>query len=159
MDWTVLLGTFVSQFVLVCIFSMTGALIPAPTFRIAVDLARPGVRHPGVVGLMLQMQHSGNFLGPILWAWLATQAQDRLPRNGWGSPFGRDKPRGITDANLMRTYSFKESSAVKVAIFTTDTREAEEDLGLSTAPITSVGAEPTIKALQHTSAKIAPQAD
>lgn len=73
-DWAVLPGTFAGQFILVCIFSLVGALIPTSMFRLAVDLAPPGGSAPGVLGLMQQMQNTGNFLGPVLLASLAAQA-------------------------------------------------------------------------------------
>ncbi|MGP6174732.1 MFS transporter [Corynebacterium sp. A21] len=98
-DWSVLPGTFIPQFVLVCIFSMVGALIPTSMFRIAVDLAPPGGSPPGVVGLMQQMQNTGNFLGPILLAWLAAQA------HGWHTSWWLTAAAGTLGIALIMLFS------------------------------------------------------
>ena len=98
-DWSVLPGTFIPQFILVCIFSMTGALIPTSMFRIAVDLAPPGGSPPGVVGLMQQMQNTGNFLGPVLLAWLAAQAQ------GWHTSWWLTAAAGTLGIALIMLFS------------------------------------------------------
>lgn len=100
-DWSVLPGTFIPQFVLVCIFSMVGALIPTSMFRIAVDLAPPGGSPPGVVGLMQQMQNTGNFLGPILLASLAAQAQ------GWHTSWWLTATAGALGIALIMLFSEK----------------------------------------------------
>ncbi|QGU07347.1 putative cyanate transporter [Corynebacterium occultum] len=100
-DWSVLPGTFIPQFVLVCVFSMVGALIPTSMFRIAVDLAPPGGSPPGVVGLMQQMQNTGNFLGPILLAWLASQAQ------GWHTSWWLTAAAGTLGVVLIMLFSEK----------------------------------------------------
>lgn len=100
-NWSALPGTFIPQFVLVCIFSMVGALIPTSMFRIAVDLAPPGGSPPGVVGLMQQMQNTGNFLGPILLAWLATQSQ------GWHTSWWLTAAAGTLGIALIMLFSEK----------------------------------------------------
>lgn len=100
-DWSVLPGTFIPQFILVCIFSMTGALIPTSMFRIAVDLAPPGGSPPGVVGLMQQMQNTGNFLGPVVLAWLAAQAQ------GWHTSWWLTAAAGALGVALIMLFSEK----------------------------------------------------
>lgn len=100
-DWSDLPGTFVPQFVLVCVFSMVGALIPTSMYRIAVDLAPPGGSPPGVIGLMQQTQNTGNFLGPILLAWLATQAQ------GWHTSWWLTAAAGALGVALIMLFSEK----------------------------------------------------
>jgi len=100
-DWASLPGTFIPQFVLVCIFSMVGALIPTSMYRLAVDLAPPGGSPPGVIGLMQQMQNTGNFLGPILLAWLATQAQ------GWHTSWWLTAAAGALGVALVMLFSEK----------------------------------------------------
>lgn len=100
-DWSALPGTFIPQFVLVCIFSMIGALIPTSMFRIAVDLAPPGGSPPGVVGLMQQMQNTGNFLGPVLLAGLAAQAQ------GWHTSWWLTTVAGVLGIALIMLFSEK----------------------------------------------------
>ncbi len=98
-DWSALPGTFIPQFVLVCVFSMVGALIPTSMFRIAVDLAPPGGSPPAVVGLMQQMQNTGNFLGPVLLAWLAAQAQ------GWHTSWWLTTAAGLLGIALIMLFS------------------------------------------------------
>lgn len=100
-NWAALPGTFIPQFVLVCVFSMVGALIPTSMFRIAVDLAPPGGSAPGVVGLMQQMQNSGNFIGPVILAWLATQAQ------GWHTSWWLTAAAGVIGIALIMLFSEK----------------------------------------------------
>lgn len=100
-NWSGLPGTFIPQFVLVCVFSMIGALIPTSMYRIAVDLAPPGGSAPGVVGLMQQLQNSGNFLGPILLAWLAAQAQ------GWHTSWWLTATAGVIGIALITIFSEK----------------------------------------------------
>ena len=100
-DWSALPGTFVPQFVLVCAFSMVGALIPTSMYRIAVDLAPPGGSAPGVVGLMQQLQNSGNFFGPILLAWLASQSQ------GWHTSWWLTATAGAIGVALIMLFSEK----------------------------------------------------
>lgn len=100
-NWSELPGTFIPQFVLVCIFSMVGALIPTSMYRIAVDLAPPGGSAPGVVGLMQQLQNSGNFFGPILLAWLATQSQ------GWHTSWWLTAAAGAIGVALIMLFSEK----------------------------------------------------
>lgn len=100
-DWSVLPGTFLGQFFLVCVFSMVGALIPTSMFRIAVDLAPPGGSSPGVVGLMQQMQNSGNFFGPVLLASLAAQA------GGWHTSWWLTSLAGLCGIALIMLFSEK----------------------------------------------------
>lgn len=100
-DWSIIPGTFIAQFILVCMFSMIGALIPTSMFRVAVDLAPTGGSTPAVVGLMHQMQNSGNFLGPILLAWLAAQAQ------GWHTSWWLTASAGILGIALIMLFSEK----------------------------------------------------
>lgn len=100
-DWSVLPGTFLWQFVLVCLFSMTGALIPTSMFRIAVELAPPGGSPPGVVGLMQQMQNTGNFLGPILLAALAARS------GGWSTSWWLTATAGVLGVALIMLFSEK----------------------------------------------------
>ncbi|AGS35305.1 hypothetical protein B841_09160 [Corynebacterium maris DSM 45190] len=100
-NWSELPGTFIPQFVLVCVFSMVGALIPTSMYRIAVDLAPPGGSAPGVVGLMQQLQNSGNFFGPILLAWLATQSQ------GWHTSWWLTATAGAIGIALIMLFSEK----------------------------------------------------
>lgn len=100
-DWSVLPGTFLWQFVLVCFFSMTGALIPTSMFRIAVELAPPGGSPPGVVGLMQQMQNTGNFLGPILLAALAARS------GGWSTSWWLTATAGVLGVALIMLFSEK----------------------------------------------------
>jgi predicted MFS family arabinose efflux permease len=73
-NWSSWDGAFIAQFVLVCIFSCIGALVPASLTRIAVDLAPQGGSPAAVIGLMQQIYTTGNFVGPTLLAWLAAQA-------------------------------------------------------------------------------------
>ena len=100
-DWSTLPGTFITQFILVCIFSMVGALIPTSMFRIAVDLAPPGGSPPAVVGLMNQMQNTGNFLGPVVLAWLAAQA------GGWHTSWWLTTTAGALGIALIMLFSEK----------------------------------------------------
>ena len=100
-DWSTLPGTFITQFILVCIFSMVGALIPTSMFRIAVDLAPPGGSPPAVVGLMNQMQNTGNFLGPVVLAWLAAQA------GGWHTSWWLTATAGALGIALIMLFSEK----------------------------------------------------
>ena len=100
-EWSTLPGTFITQFLLVCIFSMVGALIPTSMFRIAVDLAPPGGSPPGVVGLMNQMQNTGNFLGPVVLAWLAAQA------GGWHTSWWLTAAAGTLGIALIMLFSEK----------------------------------------------------
>lgn len=100
-NWSELPGTFIAQFVLVCVFSMVGALIPTSMYRIAVDLAPPGGSAPGVVGLMQQLQNTGNFFGPIMLAWLATQAQ------GWHTSWWLTATAGVLGVALIMLFSEK----------------------------------------------------
>lgn len=98
-DWSVLPGTFMGQFLLVCIFSLVGALIPTSMFRLAVDLAPPGGSAPGVLGLMQQMQNTGNFLGPVLLASLAAQA------GGWHTSWWLTVTAGALGIALIMLFS------------------------------------------------------
>lgn len=100
-DWSNLPGTFIGQFVAVCVFSIVGALIPTSMFRVAVDLAPPGGSAPAVVGLMQQLQNSGNFFGPILLAWLATQA------GGWHTSWWMTTIAGLLGIALIMLFSEK----------------------------------------------------
>lgn len=100
-DWSTLPGTFITQFILVCIFSMVGALIPTSMFRIAVDLAPPGGSPPAVVGLMNQLQNTGNFLGPVVLAWLAAQA------GGWHTSWWLTATAGALGIALIMLFSEK----------------------------------------------------
>lgn len=100
-DWSVLPGTFIPQFVLVCVFSVVGALIPTSMFRVIVDLAPPGGSASGAVGLMQQIQNAGNFFGPILLAWLAAQAQ------GWHTSWWLTTAAGLLGVALIMLFSEK----------------------------------------------------
>ncbi|MCS5478791.1 MFS transporter [Corynebacterium sp. YIM 101645] len=100
-DWAVVPGTFIPQFVLVCVFSVVGALIPTSMFRVIVDLAPPGGSASGAVGLMQQIQNTGNFFGPILLAWLAAQAQ------GWHTSWWLTTAAGVLGAVLIMLFSEK----------------------------------------------------
>lgn len=100
-DWSLVPGTFITQFLLVCVFSMTGALIPTSMFRVAVDLAPAGGSPPAVVGLMNQMQNTGNFLGPVVLAWLAAQAQ------GWHTSWWLTTAAGVLGIALIMLFSEK----------------------------------------------------
>lgn len=98
-DWSGLPGTFVPQFLLVCIFSFTGALIPASLTRIAVDLAPEGGSAAGVFGLMQQLYTAGNFVGPTLLAWLAAQA------GGWHTSWWLSAVAGALGILLILLFS------------------------------------------------------
>lgn len=100
-DWSVLPGTFIPQFVLVCLFSMVGALIPTSMFRVIVDLAPPEGSPSAAVGLMQQIQNAGNFFGPILLALLAAQAQ------GWHTSWWLTTTAGVLGAALIMLFSEK----------------------------------------------------
>ncbi|RSZ65555.1 MFS transporter [Corynebacterium hylobatis] len=100
-DWAVVPGTFIPQFVLVCVFSVVGALIPTTMFRVIVDLAPPGGSASGAVGLMQQIQNAGNFFGPILLAWLAAQAQ------GWHTSWWLTTAAGLLGTALIMLFSEK----------------------------------------------------
>lgn len=60
------------QVVLVGLFSLCGAMVPATMTRIAIDVAPSGGSTPAAVGLMQQIFNVGNFTGPMLAAWLVT---------------------------------------------------------------------------------------
>lgn len=100
-DWSTLPGTFIPQFVLVCVFSVVGALIPTSMFRVIVDLAPPAGSASGAVGLMQQIQNAGNFFGPILLAWLAAQAQ------GWHTSWWLTTAAGALGVVLIMLFSEK----------------------------------------------------
>ncbi|WP_431710451.1 CynX/NimT family MFS transporter [Glutamicibacter uratoxydans] len=60
------------QVVLVGLFSLCGAMVPATMTRVAIELAPSGGSTPAAVGLMQQIFNVGNFTGPMLAAWLVT---------------------------------------------------------------------------------------
>lgn len=98
-DWAALPGTFIPQFLLVCVFSVVGALIPTSMFRVIVDLAPPGGSAPAAVGLMQQLQNAGNFLGPVFLAWLAAQA------GGWHTSWWLTSIAGLLGIALIGLFS------------------------------------------------------
>lgn len=100
-DWSALPGGFLGQFILVCIFSCVGALVPASLTRIAVDLAPPGGSPAGVFGLIQQIYTGGNFVGPTLLAWMAAQA------GGWHTSWWLSAAVGAIGAALVLILSEK----------------------------------------------------
>ncbi|WP_290196478.1 MFS transporter [Corynebacterium guangdongense] len=99
LDWPQLPGTFASQFLLVCLFSFTGAFIPTAIYRIAVEIAPPGGSPPAVIGVLQQMQNTGAFFGPAILAWLATQA------GGWGSSWWLCAAASVLGVGLIQLFS------------------------------------------------------
>ncbi|MDB5964450.1 MAG: transporter [Polaromonas sp.] len=63
-----------AQFAAVLVFSMTGGLIPATLFSLAVRLAPTPATVSPTVGWMQQWSSAGQFLVPPLVAWVAVQA-------------------------------------------------------------------------------------
>lgn len=98
-DWSTLPGTFIPQFILVCVFSFTGALVPASLTRTAAELAPPGGSPAGVFGLMQQIYTAGNFVGPTALAWLATQA------GGWHASWWLSAAAGALGVGLVLLFS------------------------------------------------------
>lgn len=98
-DWTQLPGTFVTQFLIVCIFSFTSALIPTSIYRAAVDLTPPGGSPPAVIGVIQQLQNTGAFLGPTLFAWIAAQT------GGWQSSWRLCAAASLAGIGLAQLFS------------------------------------------------------
>lgn len=78
-DWTGHVDGFAIQLGLIAAFSAIGGLIPAALTRYSVHLAPVDGSVTAVLGLTQQIFNVGNFLGPMLFAMLATYA------GGWGS--------------------------------------------------------------------------
>jgi predicted MFS family arabinose efflux permease len=78
-DWTGHDSGFAIQLGLIAAFSAIGGLIPAALTRYSVHLAPTDGSVTAVLGLTQQLFNVGNFLGPMLFAMLATYA------GGWGS--------------------------------------------------------------------------
>ncbi|WP_255470844.1 CynX/NimT family MFS transporter [Pseudarthrobacter sp. B4EP4b] len=67
------------QFILIAVFSAVGGLIPAAVTRYSVRIAPEDGSVTAVLGLTQQIFNVGNFLGPMLFALLATTT------GGWGT--------------------------------------------------------------------------
>jgi len=78
-DWTGHGNGFAIQLGIIAAFSAIGGLIPAALTRYSVHLAPADGSVTAVLGLTQQIFNVGNFLGPMLFAMLATYA------GGWGS--------------------------------------------------------------------------
>jgi predicted MFS family arabinose efflux permease len=78
-DWTGHGNGFAIQLGIIAAFSAIGGLIPAALTRYSVRLAPADGSVTAVLGLTQQIFNVGNFLGPMLFAMLATYA------GGWGS--------------------------------------------------------------------------
>lgn len=92
------------QFVLVCLFSFTGAIIPTTLYRIAVDLAPPKGSPPAVIGLIQQTQNIGSFVGPIILAWIAAAV------GGWHASWWHHVAASVVGIALMVLFSPKNLS-------------------------------------------------
>ncbi|HEV7168671.1 MAG TPA: MFS transporter [Micrococcaceae bacterium] len=78
-DWASIGNGILIQFVLIAAFSAVGGLIPAAMTSYSVRIAPAEGSVTAVLGLTQQIFNVGNFLGPMLFALLATRA------GGWGS--------------------------------------------------------------------------
>ena len=101
LDWPQLPGTFASQFLVVCLFSFTGAFIPTSIYRVAVEIAPPGGSPPAVIGVLQQMQNTGAFFGPAILAWLAAQA------GGWQFSWWLCAVASVLGIGLIQLFSEK----------------------------------------------------
>lgn len=73
-DWQSNLWGLSGQMACALVFSMIGGTVPAIISRLAVDLAPSGGSVAAVIGLMQQLFNIGNFLGPMVLAWVALTA-------------------------------------------------------------------------------------
>lgn len=71
-DWEHIGNGIVFQFILIAVFSAVGGLIPAAVTRYSVHVAPADGSVTAVLGLTQQIFNVGNFLGPMLFALLAT---------------------------------------------------------------------------------------
>jgi predicted MFS family arabinose efflux permease len=79
LDWNSLAGGLTIQIVLIGLFSAVGGLIPAAVTSYSVRIAPADGSVTAVLGLTQQIFNVGNFLGPMLFAFLATTT------GGWGT--------------------------------------------------------------------------
>lgn len=78
-DWANIRNGILFQFVLIAVFSAVGGLIPAAVTSYSVRIAPIDGSVTAVLGLTQQIFNVGNFLGPTLFALLATTT------GGWGT--------------------------------------------------------------------------
>ncbi|UOD81206.1 CynX/NimT family MFS transporter [Paenarthrobacter ureafaciens] len=78
-DWTIIRNGILFQVVLIAVFSAVGGLIPAAVTSYSVRIAPADGSVTAVLGLTQQIFNVGNFLGPTLFALLATTT------GGWGT--------------------------------------------------------------------------
>ncbi|MDQ0826208.1 putative MFS family arabinose efflux permease [Arthrobacter sp. B2I5] len=71
-DWENIGNGILFQFILIAVFSAVGGLIPAAVTRYSVHIAPADGSVTAVLGLTQQIFNVGNFLGPMLFALLAT---------------------------------------------------------------------------------------
>ncbi|MDN4643925.1 MFS transporter [Arthrobacter sp. PsM3] len=77
--WENIQNGILAQFVLIAVFSAVGGLIPAAVTSYSVRIAPADGSVTAVLGLTQQIFNVGNFLGPMLFALLATRT------GGWGT--------------------------------------------------------------------------